>query len=176
VSVDTDVQPDRRNRAPLILLVVAVVLGLALGVYWLVERAALEDRRAEVADRGADVMPFALEDTTHVFRPTEEGGVQSVVADDPDDDEQIALIREHLRDESERFARGDFSDPASIHGEQMPGLQTLSEGAGAIDITYVDQPGGGEVTYVTDDPELVDALHDWFDAQLSDHGHDAVHG
>jgi hypothetical protein len=126
--------------------------------------------------RRAFAMPFALEDTTHVFRPADDGGVQTVVADDPADDAQIELIRSHLREEADQFRRGDFSDPATIHGDHMPGLEALSDGADRIDITYSDMPDGGRITYVTDEPELVDALHDWFEAQLSDHGHDATRG
>jgi hypothetical protein len=39
------------------------------------------------------------------------------VADDPSDSDQVALVREHVRDEADRFARADFDDPAHIHGE-----------------------------------------------------------
>lgn len=37
------------------------------------------------------------------------------------------------------------------------------------------QPGA-ELDYKTTDPKLVAALHKWFDAQLSDHGSDAMEG
>ena len=37
-------------------------------------------RQADVAGRGADVMPFDLKATTHVFTKTAHGGVQRVVA------------------------------------------------------------------------------------------------
>lgn len=80
------------------------------------------DRQNEVAARGADVMPFDLETTTHRFTDTTTGGRQTVIADDPDDDAEVAAIREHLQEEAEAFQAGDFSDPASIHGEDMPGL------------------------------------------------------
>jgi len=61
-------------------------------------------------------MPFPLEQTTHVFRSSADGGTQRVVAKDRDDAEQIRLVREHLREEADRFAQGDFTDPAAIHG------------------------------------------------------------
>lgn len=35
---------------------------------------------------------------------------------------------------------------------------------------------GGELTYKTSVATLVAALHKWFDAQLSDHGKDAMEG
>ncbi len=43
------------------------------------------DRQAEVATRGAEVVPFDLEATTHRFRDTPTGGRHTVVADDPGD-------------------------------------------------------------------------------------------
>ena len=84
----------------------------------------LEQRRTEVAQEGGAVMPFDLERTTHVFESLERGGLQTVVSDD-EDQEQVALIRTHLADEAERFARGDFHDPSMIHGDGMPGLHVL---------------------------------------------------
>jgi hypothetical protein len=133
------------------------------------------DRRAEVADRGAEVMPFDLEATTHRFRPTDDGLVQTVVADDPDDREQVELVRRHLADEAERFAAGDYDDPASIHGDEMPGLVELRAGAADIEVAYAEVDAGAAITYTTDDAELVAALHDWAEAQVADHGDHAEH-
>ena len=126
-------------------------------------------RQNEVAQAGATVMPFDLDATTHVFEKVEDGGIQQVVSDE-DDPTQIALIREHLREEAGRFSAGDFHDPEMIHGEGMPGLHDLVTGHEKLSIAYIDLPSGGQITYSTDDPDLVSALHAWFDAQLSDHG------
>lgn len=134
-----------------------------------------DDRRAEVAERGAEVMPFDLDRTTHRFEPTDGGLVQTVVADDPDDDEQVALVRDHLAEEAERFAAGDLGDPASIHGHDMPGLAEIEAGADRIEVEYADVPAGAALTYSTSEPGLVSALHDWAEAQVSDHGDHAEH-
>lgn len=136
----------------------------------------LADRQAAVAERGATVMPFDLEATTHVFTPTGDGGVQVVRADDPTDTEQVAAVRRHLEAEAHRFARGDFSDPARIHGMDMPGLQVLSRRADEVRIAYATLPDGAELRYRATDPALVEALHDWFDAQVMDHGAHAESG
>jgi hypothetical protein len=133
-------------------------------------------RQEAVAERGRSVMPFDLEGTTHHFTPTDTGGVQDVVADQPDDDKQIALIRTHLKQEAKAFARGDFGDPAQIHGDSMPGLATLEEGYERIEVRYKERSDGATLTYTTDEPALVDALHAWFEAQLSDHGDHAETG
>jgi hypothetical protein len=135
---------------------------------------ASADRQAEVAERGASVMPFDLERTTHRFAKTTTGGVQTVVADDSDDATQVGLVREHLRREADEFRQGRFIDPARIHGQEMPGLAALRDSAGRIDVGYADWPDGGRITYTTGEAELVTALHAWFDAQVSDHGSHAT--
>lgn len=139
--------------------------------------AADPGRQAEVARRGSEVMPFDLSATTHIFTKTPDGGVQKVVAKRAGDAAQVRLVREHLRSLRADFARGDFSGPARIHGDDMPGLAQLRSAApGRIAIRYREVKGGAELTFHTRDPELVAALHQWMDAQLSDHGADAMAG
>jgi len=127
----------------------------------------------EVAARGAQVMPFDLEQTLHIFEKLDDGGLQRVVVKDPSNKEQISLIQAHLKEESEKFRRGDFSDPARIHGQDMPGLAELRSGAGEIEVVYTALPDGAQIRYTTEDQALVMAIHHWFDAPLSDHGRHA---
>jgi hypothetical protein len=164
--------PDRRTT---VLLAAATVIaggaiaGVALG-------GEDQTRQGAVAERGAKVMPFSLDATTHVFDAAATGGTQRVVADDPRDREQIRLIREHLREEAKAFQRGDFADPASIHGQDMPGLADLRAGYERIRVRYRELPDGAEIEYRTTDASLAAAIRDWFDAQLRDHGADARAG
>jgi hypothetical protein len=85
------------------------------------------------------------------------------------------LIPTHLATESEAFGRGNFASPERIHGTDMPGLTVLRQGGSALSVAYVDTPTGGQITYATSRPEVVAALHLWFDAQTSDHGDHAAH-
>lgn len=134
-------------------------------------------RQAEVSARGKDVMPFSLPATTHIFSKTGEGGVQRVVAKNCADKDQGKLVRKHLKEIQEQFLQGDFSGPGHIHGQDMPGLSELKAAKpGQIAIAYEDLIGGAQLTYMTADATLVAALHNWFDAQLSDHGKDAKEG
>jgi len=134
-------------------------------------------RQAEVAGRGKDVMPFDLSATTHIFAKNAEGGAQQVVVKKAADVKQINLARAHLKEIREQFLKGDFSGPSHIHGQDMPGLEDLKAAKpGQIAIDYKDVKGGGQLTYKTQDASLVAALHKWFDAQLSDHGKDAMEG
>ena len=152
-------------------------LAIALAVATPLAGAADAARQAEVAKRGADVMPFDLKATTHVFTKTGSGGVQKVVAKDAADAAQVALVRRHLKQIRGEFLAGDFSAPAHIHGTDMPGLAELQAARpGQVAIGYREVPGGAELAYTTRSPKLVRALHEWFDAQLSDHGADAMAG
>jgi len=138
---------------------------------------ASEQRLDEVAQRGSHIMPFNLEQTTHVFSKTEKGGLQQVIAKDSSNIEQIKLIREHLSSISQEFMQGDFSDPAKIHGEGMPGLSELRTAQpGQIKIVYKELSNGAEIDYSTDNGKLIEAIHKWFDAQLSDHARHSISG
>ena len=119
------------------------------------------------------VMPFDISKTMHIFRMTESGGVQQVIAKDPGDAGQIALIQQHLKHEADRFQEGNYQDPAKLHGADMPGLKELEAGASKIKVRYATLPAGAEITYETTDLHLLTAIHRWFGAQLSEHGADA---
>lgn len=166
-------KPSRRSGSRVAVSVAALAALLVVGCS---AGDPLAERQAEVAERGAAVMPFDLDATTHVFTKTEVGGVQTVTADDPADQEQIDLIREHLIEEQANFAQGRFDDPARIHGHDMPGVAELAAGYADIDVTYRESPGGAQLVYTTNRRELVAAIHAWFDRQLMDHGDDATAG
>jgi len=118
---------------------------------------------------GSDRMPFDIERSTHVFRRLRNGGVQLVVSDDPADAEQVRLIRSHLLKERRRFAHGDFRDPSAIHGHDMPGLAQLKRGYRRVKVTYRPRTGGAALRYRTKSRRMVEALHEWFAAQVHDH-------
>ena len=151
--------------------------GLTLFINASLASATDPSRQAEVSARGAHVMPFDLKATTHLFSKSKAGGVQQVIAKNPQDSTQIRLIREHLREISDQFTTGNFSGPTHIHGASMPGLNELKNAKrGEVSFNYQDLPGGGQIRYSTASVLFVAALHRWFDAQLSDHGTDAKAG
>jgi hypothetical protein len=94
----TDRHPSHRHTTTLLLVVstyltVIVLGGTAAGT----ERSSTAARQAEVATRGAQVMPFDLEQTRHLFQSLDDGGLQTVTAKDPANREQITLIQAHSR-------------------------------------------------------------------------------
>ena len=119
------------------------------------------------------VMPFAMGKTLHIFKMTVEGGIEQVVTREAKWNDQVPFIQRHLQHEAERFQKGDYSDPAKLHGADMPGLKELQEGASRIKVSYAALPNGAEIRFETADIRLLTAIHRWFGAQLSEHGADA---
>jgi len=159
-----------KRKTTLIIAVLAVVIAGAV----LTARIGKIARHTVIHQRGAQVMPFSLDSTTHIFQMTDNGGIQQVIVKRTDDKSQINMIREHLQAEAQKFSKGDFSDPASLHGKNMPGLAEMEKGAANINISYSDLTNGGQIVYSSMDAKLVEAVHRWFQAQLSDHGSDAM--
>jgi hypothetical protein len=170
------IRPETRRFALVALGSACVAVLATLGMLYATGRlgSSLPTRQAMVHAQGSQVMPFDLTTTTHVFEMMTRGGVQRVVVNDPNDTAQVALIQQHLKHEAMQFSAGNFSDPAIVHGTTMPGLQELAAGAAHITVTYTALPDGAQIAYTTEDIQLVTALHQWFGAQLSDHGHDAM--
>jgi hypothetical protein len=174
--VEKDLEKEGNAMILRSMVVTALAMLLLLGPAQAYQKAS-KARQEEVAKRGAQVMPFSLERTLHIFAKTRSGGVQQVIAKDPSDTGQITLIREHLSMISKQFAQGNFSAPASIHGNDMPGLAELEKAKpDQLRIEYKELPDGAQITYSSASPELIVAIHRWFDAQLADHAGYAVHG
>jgi len=146
---------------------VAAMLLLASGV------ASGQTPQEHVHQMSHMVMPFDMTKTLHVFRMTDTGGIERVVAKDAGATEQVGLIQQHLKSEAARFQQGDYSDPQKLHGVDMPGLQELVAGASRVKVTYSPRVDGAELVFSTTDPHLLTAIHRWFGAQLSEHGADA---
>lgn len=136
----------------------------------------LAARQGEVAAKGAEVMPFDLAATLHSFTKTDQGGLMNVTIRSDQDAKNVSFIRKHLMSEATKFSAGAFDDPTGIHGADMPGLTAMKAGAAQITSTYGELSNGAQITFVTTKPELITALHSWFDAQVMDHGSDAMAG
>lgn len=147
-----------------------IVAALVLGAACTSQPQGSAARRAEVAARGAAVMPFDLSRTKHVFEDRPDGGLQTVTANDAADSQQVRLVREHLEAEAARFSRGDFADPMAIHGHTMPGVAELRQGFRQVRVRFAAIVGGATLRYTTTDSAMLAALHRWFEAQRTDHG------
>jgi len=129
----------------------------------------------EVHQREQQVAPFDLDQALQTFTKTVHGGVQHVMAKSADNTKQIKLIQAHLLKISNEFKKGDFSVTERIHGADMPGLAQLKRAEpDDIKFEYEALPNGAQIHYSTEYPQYVQALHEWFDAQISEHGSDVV--
>ena len=131
-----------------------------------------QTKQEHVHQMAPGVMPFDVSKTVHIFKMTESGGVERVVVKDKSDAHQVLLIQQHLGKEASRFQYGDYSDPAMLHGANMPGLKELQVGAKGVKVSYAALADGAEISFKTTDPHLLTAIHRWFGAQLSEHGSD----
>ncbi|MEO7041252.1 MAG: hypothetical protein ABI035_03220 [Gemmatimonadaceae bacterium] len=160
-------------------LAVAIsTFGKAIAVLMLLSGSTLfaQTTQDSIHHMSHNVMPFNMSKTLHIFTMTESGGVERIVARAPIERDQIAMIQQHLKLEAEKFQRGDYSDPAKLHGTDMPGLKELRKGASGIKVSYTKLSAGAEIKFETTDLHLLTAIHRWFGAQLSEHGADAEAG
>lgn len=164
----------RINQTNVYLIVGATILLVGLGIGY--QQLQLHQRQAMIHERGSTVMPFNLSKTTHVFNKTQSGGVQRITVDKDSNGQDEQQIRSHMEIIAEEFEHGNFTDPATLHGESMPGLATLQERHNSLNVMYREVEGGAQITYASQDDVVVRAVHDWFDAQLRDHGSDAAQG
>ncbi|WP_260839208.1 aspartate carbamoyltransferase [Methylomonas koyamae] len=120
---------------------------------------------------------YSPDNRLQTFSKTVHGGVQHVVAKPGADAKVIAAIQAHLRQLAGALTSGDFSASERMHGAAMPGLARLKNAKpDEIRYEYRALPNGAQIHYSSEYPQLVQALHEWFDAQTQAHGAEAVPG
>jgi hypothetical protein len=152
-----------------------LVVGIAasLTAFLTIPALAQTTQQGHVHQMSHEVMPFDLSKTVHIFKMTEQGGVERVVTRQDAASDQVPFIQQHLEKEARQFEKGDYSDPQQLHGVDMPGLKELEQGASHVKVSYKALPNGAEISFETTDLRLLTAVHRWFGAQLSEHGADA---
>lgn len=97
--------------------------------------------------------------STQVFQKNQAGGLQQVVAKDPNDKDLAAAIRAKLEAEAQRFGDGDYG--------KVPGAKYLKAvKPSQIAIVYRNVPAGAAIDYEGRDAAGVDAIHKWLDAEI----------
>ena len=133
----------------------------------------LTHRQHMIHERSPMVMPFDMDKVTHYFIKNDSGGILRIKTKEISDTIQTALIQSHLKKEYTLFSNADFNDPKTLHGINMPGLKTLSESKGKFNVEYENLSNGAQIVFSSNDSEVINAIHKWFDAQIKDHGSDA---
>jgi hypothetical protein len=135
--------------------------------------SSLQHRQHMIHSESPEVMPFDMNKVTHYFIKTDTGGLLMLKTKDTRDTTQANLIISHLEKEYKLFSNADFSDPKTLHGAHMPGLDILSGSKGKFKVEFKKLPDGAQLIFTSKDSLVQNAIHKWFDAQLRDHGKDA---
>src|SRR6476659_3014559 len=86
----------------------------------------LATQQSALDERGAHVMGFDQQKTTHHFYLYPDGGAIDVAANDPNDEADIKAARAHLPHIAKMFGEGDFSAPVLVHATNVPGTADLA--------------------------------------------------
>jgi hypothetical protein len=124
---------------------------------------------AQMNHRGAQVMGFDQDKTTHHFLLFEDGGAIDVSVKDAVDKKNLDAIRAHLPHIAMKFGQGDFDAPALVHATAVPGTKELAALKDKLTWKYVETPKGGRVDISTTDPAALSAVHAFLKYQIEDH-------
>lgn len=118
--------------------------------------------------RGQDVMGVDQYTSVHRFDAIADGG-RIELQRDRDDTVGVATIRAHLRSIARAFAAGDFTAPATVHLESVPGVTTMRTRRAAIHYAVTDLPRGAALRIRSTDPKAVAAIHRFLAYQRQAH-------
>ena len=119
--------------------------------------------------RGKQFMGFDQEATAHHFILTKDGGRIEVNAKAADDAKSAGEIRVHLRHIAQAFRSGDFSVPALVHDQTVPGVAAMKAAGAALTYTFEETDRGGLIRISGSTPDAVAAVHEFLKFQIKDH-------
>lgn len=118
--------------------------------------------------RGKVVMGVDQDSSVHRFEALPDGG-RIVLQRDREDSAGTAAIRMHMREIARAFATGDFSAPAAVHLETVPGVPVMRARRAAIRYEAGDLARGAALRIRTRDPQAVAAVHQFLAYQRREH-------
>ena len=179
-------------------LFLATAAILTLTSTALVAQTVTHQTHGAAAARGAKVMGFDQDKTSHHFYLHEDGGAIDIGVKDPKDEAIIHAIRIHLQKVASDFSQGDFSMPHEIHppaahaadhrvmghgatppathsgrGDMsalfVPGAAKLSQLKGELRYAFSPTARGGRVDIRTTHADALAALHEFLRFQITEH-------
>jgi hypothetical protein len=156
-----------RPPAGVALLAVLALAGAACAGDSASDRGG-EAEFAELQERGQVAMGVDQYIAVHQFDALPDGGRIELQHGD-DDPVAVATIRDHLLEIRTAFSGGDFTTPAFVHAQEVPGTAVMVARKDRIEYLYRDLPRGGEVRLVTSDPEALEAIRSFMAFQREDH-------
>jgi len=156
-----------RPPAGVALLAVLALAGAACAGDSTSDRGG-EAEFAELQERGQVAMGVDQYIAVHQFDALPDGGRIELQHGD-DDPVAVATIRDHLLEIRTAFSGGDFTTPAFVHAQEVPGTAVMAARKDRIEYMYRDLPRGGEVRLVTSDAEALEAIRSFMAFQREDH-------
>ena len=143
------------------------------------DKAKADSSFAALQERGKTAMGVDQYTSTHKFDALADGG-RIELQRNMHDPAGVAQIREHLRAITAAFQSGDFTIPAFVHMQEVPGTGVMAAKRSQITYTFTPLPRGGAVRIRTKDHEALKAIHQFIAFQRHDHhaggmDHDAMH-
>lgn len=118
--------------------------------------------------RGRAVMGVDQYTSIHRFDALPDGG-RIELQRDRDDSAGTAAIRAHMRTIALAFARGDFTAPATVHLETVPGVPVMRARRASIRYEPIDLPRGAALRIRTRDAAAIAAVHEFLAYQRREH-------
>lgn len=130
---------------------------------------AQHDHTSQMNSRGAHVMGFSQDKTTHHFTLSYDGGTIEVLTNDLTDTATRDEIRTHFHHISHMFAEGDFTDPMLVHAVNVPGTAVMTQQKDALHWNVVETPRGAKMLITADNKSALEALYQFLRFQIEDH-------
>ena len=118
--------------------------------------------------RGKRVMGVDQYTSVHRFDALPDGGMVELQRN-LDDSAGVAAIRAHMRAIARAFAAGDFSAPATVHLETVPGVAVMRARRATMRYEASDLPRGAVLRIRSSDPQAVAAVHRFLAYQRREH-------
>ena len=150
-------------------LALMLTVAFAASTQGQAQSTAAQDPHAQMKHRGAMVMGFDQDKTTHHFFLYEDGGAIDVSVKDAADRTNLDAIRAHLPHIVVLFGEGNFEAPMMVHGVSVPGTPEMKKVKDAITWKYEETVKGGRVNITTANPDALKAIHVFLRYQITDH-------
>ena len=143
----------------------------------LVSFAAAGAQDPAMQARGKEAMGVDQYTSIHKFDDLATGG-RIELQRDSDDSAGVATIRHHIHDIAKAFKTGDFTTPAFVHMQSVPGTAAMAKLRSKITYVPKDLPRGAELRIATKDTAAIRAIHEFLAFQRGEHhaeGHEMHH-
>ena len=132
------------------------------------DSASHDSAFAAMQKRGKVAMGVDQYTSTHHFDKLPDGGRIALERDVPDS-AGVSQIRAHIREIARAFKAGDFSTPATVHMQDVPGAKVMAEKRAVITYEPRDLPRGAELRIRSSDSTALRAINEFLTFQRSAH-------